>query len=176
MLEAAKGAGVTVGVHAQEGSGQHKSAAAAITHEASGRARLAGKFISKAREKELRARAATEEISILEVAIYNEFGLGVPERSFLRAWFDEHRSENEDALRNAVKLYLRGQKTLVEVLDLLGLKFQGGVQKKIAQGIAPPNAPSTIKEKGSSTPLIDTGQLRQSVTFLVRGGSSKPPT
>lgn len=32
----------------------------------------------------------------------------------------------------------------------------------------PPNAPSTIKAKGSSTPLIDTGALRASITYVVR--------
>jgi hypothetical protein len=32
-----------------------------------------------------------------------------------------------------------------------------------------PNAPSTIKRKGSAQPLIDTGTLRDSITFVVRG-------
>lgn len=31
----------------------------------------------------------------------------------------------------------------------------------------PPNAPSTIRAKGSSHPLIDTGQLRRSITYVV---------
>ena len=32
-----------------------------------------------------------------------------------------------------------------------------------------PNAPSTIKAKGSDKPLIDTGALRQAITYVVRG-------
>jgi len=32
-----------------------------------------------------------------------------------------------------------------------------------------PNAPSTIAKKESSNPLIDTGQLRKSITYVVRG-------
>ncbi len=32
----------------------------------------------------------------------------------------------------------------------------------------PPNAPSTIKRKGSDRPLIDTGALRRSITHIVR--------
>lgn len=31
----------------------------------------------------------------------------------------------------------------------------------------PPNAPSTIKRKGSSNPLIDKGELRKSITYAV---------
>ena len=36
----------------------------------------------------------------------------------------------------------------------------------------PPNAPSTIKEKGSERPLIDTGALRASITYVVKGETS----
>lgn len=32
----------------------------------------------------------------------------------------------------------------------------------------PENAPSTVKMKGSDRPLIDTGELRRSITFVVR--------
>lgn len=31
----------------------------------------------------------------------------------------------------------------------------------------PPNAPSTIAQKGSDRPLIDTGELRKSVAYVV---------
>jgi hypothetical protein len=52
-------------------------------------------------------------------------------------------------------------------LGLLGTKAVGEIQKRMARGIKPDNAPSTIAAKGSSTPLIDTGRLRQSVTYAV---------
>jgi len=32
----------------------------------------------------------------------------------------------------------------------------------------PPNAPSTIKAKGSSEPLIDTGAMRKAITYVIR--------
>jgi hypothetical protein len=41
------------------------------------------------------------------------------------------------------------------------------VQKKIRQITIPPNSPRTIAEKKSSKPLIDFGQMVQSVTFKV---------
>lgn len=112
-------------------------------------------------------------MTVLDVAIVNEFGLGVPERSFIRSWFDENPGPNAELLRKAVKFVLTGQKTLPEAFELIGLKLTGEIQKRISRGIPPPNAPSTIAEKGSSKPLIDSGQLRSSITYLVR---DKPPT
>jgi hypothetical protein len=35
----------------------------------------------------------------------------------------------------------------------------------------PPNAAETIKQKGSDRPLIDTGELRKSITYVVRDGN-----
>jgi hypothetical protein len=32
----------------------------------------------------------------------------------------------------------------------------------------PPNAPATIKAKGSDSPLIDTGEMRKSITHVIR--------
>ena len=33
-----------------------------------------------------------------------------------------------------------------------------------------PNAPSTIRRKGSAQPLIDTGELRKAITYVVDEG------
>jgi hypothetical protein len=172
---AARGASVTVGVHASEGAEIQKSAAALVTRDDAGRARLNGKFITNDRAAELtkKARGSTP-VTIADVAYWNEFGIGVPERSFIRAWFDEATAENRAALRRALTMVLKGEKTIEEALTLVGIRFVGKIQQRISQGIEPANAPATIKAKGSSTPLIDTGQLRQSLTFLVTsGGSSK---
>ncbi len=49
----------------------------------------------------------------------------------------------------------------------LGIKGEQVVQMAFASrgfGIWPDNAPYTIAKKGSSTPLIDTGQLRRAIT------------
>ena len=58
-----------------------------------------------------------------------------------------------------------------EILYGLGLgeKVVADVQRKIVALKDPPNAPSTIAKKGSANPLIDTGRLRQSIDFEVRG-------
>jgi hypothetical protein len=56
----------------------------------------------------------------------------------------------------------------------LGLLFVGQIQERIKANIAPENADSTIERKGSSTPLINGGQLWQSVKHeVVQGHGGK---
>lgn len=131
----AKQPGVTVGVHAAEGARAETS------------------------------RNGADAATVLDVAYWNEFGLGVPERSFIRAWFDEAKPENLALAQTMLKRILHGSISLDDALAQMGALFAGRIQQKIAQGIPPPNAPATIALKGSSTPLVDSGQLRQSVTW-----------
>ncbi len=115
---------------------------------------------------------AGEGITLIEVAVINEFGGGdVPARSFLRGWFDEHRERAQKALVVLCQGVLRGEYTAKVAIERFGLWLQAEVQKRIAQGIPPANAPSTVAKKGSSKPLINTGQLRSSITFAVDWGS-----
>jgi hypothetical protein len=114
------------------------------------------------------AKKGSPDLTLIEVAVFNEFGLGVPERSFIRGYVDEKENETKELVRKLAERILAGKMTKDQALDLLGLKVQGGMQKRIADGIEPANAPSTIARKGSSTPLIDTGQLRSSITYKVR--------
>jgi hypothetical protein len=102
-----------------------------------------------------------------EIASRHELGLGVPERSWLRDWVDENRGVIRTDLRNAMTQVLRGRLTKDQAMEILGVKYVGLIQTRIANGIEPPNAPSTIARKGSSTPLIDTGQLRSAVTYIL---------
>lgn len=104
-----------------------------------------------------------------DVATYNEFGFGVPERSFIRGWFDETEAANRAAFAKLWQGVLKGTRTAAQVFEVLGLKFQGDIQRRIVAGIEPPNSPRTIAEKGSSTPLVDTGQLKSSISYQVEG-------
>ncbi|MEY0908199.1 hypothetical protein AB7180_15570, partial [Providencia rettgeri] len=51
---------------------------------------------------------------------------------------------------------------------IVGEKLAGEVKRKIQAGINPPLDPKTVKRKKSSKPLIDTGNLLQSITYEVR--------
>lgn len=108
------------------------------------------------------------DLTVLEVAIWNEFGTDkIPSRSFIRAWFDENRDRAHEMLRRMMVSVVEGKRTKEQVLELLGQKFVAEIQARIAAGILPENAPSTVARKGSSKPLIATGQLRSSISYEV---------
>ena len=52
-------------------------------------------------------------------------------------------------------------------LKLIGLEQEAETKKTLTDLRTPPNAPSTIKAKGSSNPLIDTGELRSKISSTV---------
>jgi hypothetical protein len=105
------------------------------------------------------------KLTVLDVAYFHEFGLGVPERSFLRGWLDEKQGEVEKALTRMAESVLAGKREPEPALNVLGQAFVGGIQKRITEHIPPPLAEETIKRKGSDVPLIDTGQLRSSISY-----------
>ena len=106
------------------------------------------------------------KVTVLMVAEWMEYGTNtIPARSFIRAWFDENKATNTATMKSALQAVARGAITKERALELLGLRFVAGIQKRISDGIPPELADSTIKAKGSSVPLIDTGQLRSSITF-----------
>lgn len=111
--------------------------------------------------------ATQGRMTVAEIATINEFGLGVPERSFIRDWYDTNEATNRANLSKVAAAVLRGEYTPEAGLGRLGALFQGQIQARISGGIPPPNAASTIARKGSSTPLIDTGQLRSSILWRV---------
>ena len=113
--------------------------------------------------------------SLAKVAAVNEFGTApgtvpeIPERSFLRAGIREGMPEFERLNRHSLKGVVEGTMTEDHALDLLGVAAVGAVKRKIGEGPFVPNAPSTIKRKGSSKPLIDTNTLRGGIVHRVVG-------
>lgn len=119
-------------------------------------------------------KPAGDGMTLIEVAVINEFGGGnVPERSFLRAWFDENIDVARETLAKLLQAVVAGRLTKEQALDQFGLSLQAQVQARIARGVPPPNAPSTIAKKSSSKPLVYKGQLRSSITIAVDMGTGE---
>lgn len=136
-------------------------------------------------------RGGARKASIAEVAGFNEFGTkrttiigpivtftqrGIPSRPFMRRAFDKNQAKYEKALQAGAKRIVEGKDTPEGVLTKVGLKAKNDQIRSItsARSWATPNAPSTIAKKGSSSPLIDTGTMRNALTFQVRKvGSEK---
>ena len=105
-------------------------------------------------------------LTVAQIAEYHEFGMGVPRRSWLRDYVDENERSIREWLKIGATLTEKGQ-DLHEVLDLVGWRIVSGINRRIDYHIPPPLKEATTKRKGSTTPLVDTGQLRSSITYVV---------
>lgn len=116
--------------------------------------------------KETRAAGPTN----VEIGTINEFGGGgTPERSFLRRTADAKKRDWTVLMEKGIQKVLDGKLSVTELLELLGMRAAADVRNTITRGagVPPPNAPSTIKAKGSSRPLVATSQLLNSITHVV---------
>jgi hypothetical protein len=105
--------------------------------------------------------------TLVEVATWLEFGTDtIPSRSWLRAFVDEHEQEIKHILKKHGEALVKGADP-EQLLRRLGVYLAGGMRKRIAEGIPPENADSTIRQKGSSKPLIDSGQFRTAIDSKV---------
>lgn len=103
-------------------------------------------------------------LTIGELAEIHEFGLGhVPPRSWLGAWFDQYETEFPQVIRIQLSEKLKAKRPLEEAFKTCAVVFQASIQQRITDGIPPELSDETIRRKGSTTPLIDTGVLRSSV-------------
>ena len=91
----------------------------------------------------------------------------VPERSFLRVPIRQNQDNNKKACRALTGAFTRGEITAFQVLDQIEARAARFCQEAIEAGIQPANADSTIKAKGSSTPLINHGFLKGKITHVV---------
>lgn len=106
-----------------------------------------------------------DNFNLASLAAVLEFGNErIPSRPFLRQTLAENQ-EKYTAL--FVKLFESGV-SIDQIYEQIALIAQGDVQQNIVNGKWTANAPSTIKRKKSSKPIIDTGKLRQSVKGIVK--------
>lgn len=119
------------------------------------------------------AQAYPDGTPVASVAAWNVYGVpqnNIPARDFMglaRQDIVTHQKEIVQKI-NGRQLTEEGTE---KILTALGMLAQKDIQKAIVDLDTPPNDPKTIKRKGSSNPLIDTGHMLQSVTFVVRNRS-----
>lgn len=107
-------------------------------------------------------------------AVWNEFGTKgggwggpIPERPFLRNAMRDNADKYLAAMRTSAEKLVKGQTDLGTVMTKLGLIASDDIKKEITSLKSPPNSPVTIARKGSDNPLIDTGEMRNAVSYKV---------
>lgn len=110
------------------------------------------------------------ELTLGEAAAINEFGSEdghIPERPAWRQGFKRGKDLFNRLNARNIPRVMRGQMTLHQALGQLGAAGVAAIKTEILDGNFVPNAPSTIEKKGSSHPLIDTAQTRQSISWEI---------
>lgn len=119
------------------------------------------------------AGGATDDasLSVAQNLAFHEFGLGVPERSVIRATVRENKVQGDldKAYGRATKQVLEG-KSVKTAAGQIGETLAEAMRAKIRARIPPPLDPATIARKGSTVPIIDSGQTIQSISSRVLGG------
>ena len=132
--------------------------------------------------------------SVLQVATWNEYGTDTaPPRPFMRQAITRHKQVLSATMAKVVKGYAnKREKNRDAMFVRIGVMLRGAIQETIRHGEFPDNADLTKMIKGSrprktfleavkalrakdpepvpqgTRPLIDTGQMRQSVRWRVR--------
>lgn len=113
------------------------------------------------------------DLTVAEIAAIHEFGLGVPERSWLRDFVDENREQLSDMLATTALQIAKGvnQDT---AMNRFGLAVVGLIRKRIVAGIEPELAEETKLEKmrvtggkAKDTPLIRFGQFVSAIAHEI---------
>jgi hypothetical protein len=108
-----------------------------------------------------------------EVAARNEFGFGVPERSFLRSYVDQNAYHIADRIvAFVVDVALNNRFTWLKAFQNLGAEMVQNVQDHIETNIPPPLSPRTVQKKGHDLALVETHELIESITFETDAGRS----
>ena len=166
---------VTVGIH--EDAGQHESdditnAALGAVHEFGADINHPGGtsygYASKAAAERDEVRFLKTGKGYAELGVTKAHEIKIPARPWLKPGVDAGNLEYV----NIIEKGAASGEPIDMTLNRVGVVAVSEVQKYMTELRTPPNAPSTIKKKGSSNPLIDSGALRQSVTYKIT--STKP--
>lgn len=91
----------------------------------------------------------------------------IPERSFMRAGWDEHGPAIVDKYNKMIGEAILNGVPPDALLYALALEAKGKLQEFARDLRDPPNVELTVREKGSSNPLVDTGNMIGSMDHTI---------
>jgi len=113
-----------------------------------------------------------DKINNASLAFIHENGSSlahIPARPFLKPGIENARQLIAKQLAAAGQAVLEGNPAgATQFLNKAGQVGVNSVKRMFDNNTWPANAPSTIKQKGSDRPLIDTGQMKRAISYVVR--------
>lgn len=91
----------------------------------------------------------------------------IPERAFLRNGFDTNKDSVMKDAEQILPSVLAGSLATDEFLKMIGIILSSDIKDYAQQLDSPPLHPFTVKQKGSTNPLVDTGDMIESITYEV---------
>lgn len=114
-----------------------------------------------------------EEINNAELLYLHTHGSelqNIPERPVLEPSIEKNKDQISKLLSSASAELLKGNVSMVKPkLELAGMYASTKAKEYFVDpdNNWEPNSPSTVARKGSSRPLIDTGSMRNAITYVV---------
>lgn len=105
------------------------------------------------------------------LAMIHEFGSpkhNIAERSFLRVPLTQNQAKITTLAKEQVYNALSNETSVIRPLEEIGVFSSNLCKMAITDGLTLALKPATIKRKKSSKPLIDTGNLLNSITWEIR--------
>ena len=130
---------------------------------------------SKPKRKKVEKFTTSDKLTLGQIAYWHEFGRGNnPQRSFIRSTYDTLGKKKiaDNVVRLLRKETKKDNPDYTKTMNLVGVWMVGKVKRTFTNNNWPKLKPATIKRKGSSRPLIDTGQLRASIAYEVIEGKT----
>ncbi|MFA6910737.1 MAG: hypothetical protein WCQ59_06375 [Candidatus Cloacimonadaceae bacterium] len=109
-------------------------------------------------------------LTVAVLGVIHEYGSpanGIPARPFMKQTWLTYRDQTRKLTQSLLKQVTSGKVTVHMGLSRLGIWYEGKMKTTVRRGQFVPNAAETIRQKGSSKPLIDTGLMRASITHKV---------
>jgi hypothetical protein len=110
----------------------------------------------------------SRRLTVAMLGAIHEFGSpseNIPARPFMAQTYAKNLSLLKSRSRAIVKGVQADRITAHEGLSKLGEWYTGAIKEEITTGEFAPLKPATVAAKGSSRPLIDTAQMRNSITW-----------
>ena len=116
-------------------------------------------------------RHSGTDLSMHELGMVHEYGSptrNIPARPFIGPPIKDNVEKYKRMMRDqALKLIFR-RTTLNNALSLVGEAGKADIQKYMLSASFTPLSAATIERKGSSKPLINSGQMRNAITYEVK--------
>jgi hypothetical protein len=111
--------------------------------------------------------ANKEGLYLAQIGAWNEWGTPtIPERPHHRLTFTENLKKAQNLGAKVYKSVQLGTRSPEHALGIIGEWYLNALKHNIVALKNPPNAPSTIKKKKSSNPLIDTSEYLNSMQHV----------